>query len=101
MSRRPLRVQHLENRLTPAIWNGAGADSNWMTPQNWVGDVAPVAGEVLEFPSGAVQSASVNNFPAGTAFAALSLTGPGYQLGGNPITLSAGVNADISTGISD
>jgi autotransporter-associated beta strand protein len=94
-------VQHLENRLAPAIWNGGGADSNWMTPQNWVGDVAPVAGDVLEFPSGALQSASVNNFPAGTAFAALSLTGSGYQLGGNPITLAAGVNADISTGISD
>jgi fibronectin-binding autotransporter adhesin len=101
MRRRTLRVQYLENRLTPAIWNGGGADNNWMTPQNWVGDVAPVAGDVLEFPAGALQTVNVNNFPTGTSFAALSVTGPSYQLSGNAIALGAGVNADIPGGASE
>src|SRR5262249_24637762 len=39
---------------TPGLstWDGGGADNNWSTAANWVGDVAPHAGDDLVFPSG-------------------------------------------------
>ena len=38
-----LNLARLEDRLTPAIatWDGGGADNNWTTAVNWVGDVGP------------------------------------------------------------
>src|SRR5262249_6375263 len=38
---------------------GVSADNNWMTATNWVGDVAPVAGDNLFFPALPGQSGSV------------------------------------------
>ena len=32
-------------------WDGGGADANWQTAANWVGDIAPVAGDDLVFPA--------------------------------------------------
>src|SRR4051794_6189242 len=62
--------------LTPApalaatkTWSGRlFLDTNWTTPSNWVGGVAPVAGDDLVFPSNAVRFTSNNDFPPGTKF---------------------------------
>src|SRR5687768_2997917 len=77
-------------------WDGGGADNNWMTPQNWQGDLAPNPGDTLVFPAPAAQQATYNNFPAGTAFG-IQFTGSagGYNLSGNRVHLtgSLGISA--------
>src|SRR5262249_10360745 len=60
-------------------WDGGGSDSNWTTAANWVGDVAPLAGDNLVFPSGAVQLSNTNNFASGTVFNSLTVSGGGYS----------------------
>src|SRR5438128_8037328 len=94
-SRRHLRLECLETRVTPATWDGGGADNFWTTAVNWVGDIAPVAGDVLVFPAGAAQPINVNDFAAGTTFTSLSVMDAGYSISGNAIALTAGVTADI------
>jgi len=43
-----LGVALLETRINPSTftWDGGGADDNWSTAENWVGDVAPTAADV-------------------------------------------------------
>jgi autotransporter-associated beta strand protein len=88
----------LESRLAPAIatWDGGGADNHWSTPANWVGDVAPAPGDDLVFPAGAAQLQNVNDTVG--AFASLSTTGAGYNLSGNAVTVTGGINADTPMG---
>src|SRR6476660_3438729 len=52
-----LRLDRLETRLAPAVatWDGGGADNKWTTAANWVGDVAPKAGDDVDFPGGVAQ----------------------------------------------
>jgi hypothetical protein len=79
-------------------WDGGGADANWLTAANWVGDVAPVALDDLVFPAAAAQFTSNNNFPSLTPFSSVSLEGS-YTIGGsalrinNSLTLSGGTHA--------
>src|SRR5262245_6492328 len=98
-ARRPALVV-LEDRLalSTIVWDGHADGSgvpfgsnNWSAPQNWVGDVAPAPGDDLQFPASAAQFSTNNDFPAGTAFNSLSLSGVGYTLGGNALTLNAGL----------
>jgi len=58
----------LESRTVPAIatWDGGGADANWTTAANLVGDAAPMPGDDLVIPVGTQQLVKSNNFPAGT-----------------------------------
>ena len=78
---------------TTRTWDGGSANNNnWMTAANWVGDVAPAAGDNLIFPAGAARRSNTNNFPAGTKFSSISMDG-GYILGGNGIVLQAGITA--------
>ena len=62
-------LEALENRclLAQAIWTGfSQEDSNWMTPQNWLGNAAPSPGADLVFPAEAQRLTNVNNYPDGT-----------------------------------
>src|SRR5262245_27727090 len=68
-------------------WSGAGGNNQWTTPANWQGGVAPVAGDELTFPAGGAQTTNVNNFPAGTSFAALTFAAA-YTVSGNALTLT-------------
>jgi autotransporter-associated beta strand protein len=94
---RLLRCVLLEDRLAPAIatWDGGGANNLWMTAANWVGDVAPNSGDDLVFPASAARLTNTNDFAAGTAFNSLAITGGGYTIGGNGVTLTDGVTANI------
>ncbi|HYE05418.1 MAG TPA: Ig-like domain-containing protein [Planctomycetota bacterium] len=64
-----------------AVWDGGGVGVSWQTAANWVGDVAPVAGDALQFPaiSTAPFRTSINTFPGGLAVAALSIANRGYD----------------------
>ncbi len=77
-------------------WDGGGADGNWTTAANWVGDVAPTAGDDLVFPASAAQFATNNNFFFFTAFNSLTFQGGNYTVGGNPMTLR-GLNVNGGT----
>jgi hypothetical protein len=72
-------------------WDGGGADANWNTPANWVGDVAPAAGDDLVFPAAAAQFATNNNFIILTSFNSIVFEGGSYTVAGNPFRLVAGM----------
>lgn len=67
-------------------WDGGGANANWNTPANWVGDVAPIANDDLVFPAAAAQFTTNNNF-TGTTFNSLTFEGGNYTVNGSAITL--------------
>jgi fibronectin-binding autotransporter adhesin len=72
------------------IWDAGGANANWTNATNWQGDVAPVAGDTLVFPTGVVELPTTNDFPDGTEFASLTF-GKAYALDGNRILLADGI----------
>lgn len=72
-------------------WDGGGADANWTTAANWVGDVAPVANDDLVFPATSAQFATNNNFTLLTNFRSITVEGGAYTIGGNLFRLSAGL----------
>ena len=53
--------------------------SNWSMTENWVGNVAPIAGDNLVFPAGAARLDNVNDYPAGTTFGSITVSGSGYK----------------------
>lgn len=88
------------NPAKSLVWTGLGADANWMTPGNWAGGAAPLAGYTLLFGAGpgTARTTATNNFPIGTAFAALHFLDRGYTLTGNGLKLSAGISSAGTTG---
>jgi autotransporter-associated beta strand protein len=83
------------------VWDGGGADANWMTKENWVGDVAPVSGvDILEFPESAAQKTNYNNYPFASYFFGINFSGAtgGYQLSGNLLLLGGPVTSSNSSG---
>ena len=80
-------------------WNGNGTNKNWTTATNWVGSVAPVAGDDLVFPVGPAQRAPFNDYPAGTTFNSITVSNSGYALQGASVALNAGVAAYNPAGL--
>src|SRR4051812_42174235 len=85
-----LELLRLEDRALPSTWDGGATTNNWMEAKNWVGDVAPVAGASLVFPSGAANLTSFNNFPDGTTFNSVTIRGSSYTISGAAINLGDG-----------
>ena len=86
-----LRMECLEDRCVPAtrIWDGGGLNNNWTNNKNWAGDIAPVAGDDLIFPSNAPDKTTDNNFSADTLFNSITVAG-GYTLRGARVLLGSG-----------
>jgi autotransporter-associated beta strand protein len=78
---------------TTLTWSGGGTNTYWTNPANWTANVAPSPGSDLVFPLGAAQLNASNNFPAGTLFNSITISGTNYSLSGSNILLSAGLNA--------
>ncbi len=76
-------------------WTGA-TNQLWTTPTNWLGNVAPVAGDDLIFPDGVANTTVTNNFAPGTTFRSININGA-YIMSGNPIVLNLGMNV-VSAG---
>lgn len=87
---RPLGEQ-LESRelLAVRIWDGGAVSNNWTSANNWVGNVAPVAGDDLVFPASASDKTADNTYVNGTLFNSITMGG-GYTLRGNRVSLGAG-----------
>lgn len=81
-------------------WDGGGTNNYWMTAINWVGDLAPTAGDELVFPPGALRLANSNNFPVGTVFNAITFAGSGYTLRGSILVLAGGIGGLHGAGIN-
>ena len=65
-------------------WDGGSTVNNlWTTKENWVGDVAPMAGDNLIFPAGAAQLDNFNDYPSEIVFGSITVSGSGYNLQGN------------------
>src|SRR5688572_6587576 len=75
------------------VWDGGGATADWTDAVNWVGDVAPVAGDTLFFGAAPVVISN-NSFAADTSFGGITFTSasPGHTLGGNQLTLSGNIS---------
>src|SRR5207249_3110415 len=73
-------------------WTGASVNSgNWSDSDNWSAG-APLYGDYLIFPAGALNFASnTNDFPTNTAFGSMMFGGVDYILRGNPLSLNSGV----------
>ena len=78
-------------------WDGGGADANWQTAANWVGDIAPVAGDDLVFPAAAEQQSNNNNLAGFTTFHSLTIEGGNYTIGGNGFRLTNGLSVNGGT----
>ena len=65
-------------------WDGGGTDNLWTKSANWVDDVAPLPSDNLVFPAGAAQPESFNDYPTGTHFGSITISGSGYNFQGNP-----------------
>lgn len=95
-----LIMECLEDRCVPAtrIWDGGGLNNNWTNATNWAGNIAPVAGDDLVFPSNVSKKTADNTFAAGTLFNSITVNG-GYTLKGTRVELgAAGI---ISSGSSN
>jgi hypothetical protein len=74
------------------IWDGGGADTNFATPANWVGDVAPAVGDDLVFPANAARFSATNNIGVLiTTFRSITIEGGSYTIGGNAVRLTDGL----------
>ena len=77
-----------------STWNGGGTpDGNWATPGNWNG-VVPATNSLLIF-TGATQTATTNNFVAGTPFNNIVFNSgaSAFTLRGNAMVLSSPTDA--------
>ena len=70
-------------------WDGGGADANWLTPANWLGDVAPDPNDDLVFPQTSAQFVTNNNFPSLANFTSVSIAG-NYTINGSSFRIGAG-----------
>ncbi len=69
-------------------WTGTNSAA-WSDGGNW-GGTAPLSGDDLVFPAGALHSSTSNDFSAGMSFHSITVSGGGYTLSGNAIVLGAG-----------
>ena len=75
---------------TTRTWTGT-TSGQWTLASNW-GGTAPVAGDDLVFPPGALNLNNTNDFPAGTVFHSIAINGGGSVLNGNQIVLTGGMS---------
>jgi autotransporter-associated beta strand protein len=94
----PLSLERLEERMLLAVrvWDGGGSDNLWSNAENWQGDLAPQADDNLVFAAGLSDDdlVTVNDFSANTRFRSITISGGGYDLSGNSVTLLEGVLAN-------
>ncbi|HKY63999.1 MAG TPA: Calx-beta domain-containing protein [bacterium] len=80
------------------VWDDGGlGNNNWSAAVNWAGDVAPVGGDSITFPS-TLAGNSHNDLAAGTDIAGIILAGTNYIIAGNSIDLSSSLLSSQTTG---
>src|ERR1043166_4403344 len=74
------------------FWTG-NVNGNFSTGGNWVGNVAPVAGDDLVFQTGVTQLLVTNNFSPNRAFNTVLFQGSNYIVRGNAILVTNGIDS--------
>jgi autotransporter-associated beta strand protein len=74
------------------FWDGS-SDGNFATAANWVGGVAPVAGDDLVFQAGITRLLVTNNFSPNRAFNTILFQGSNYFVRGNAILVTNGISS--------
>jgi autotransporter-associated beta strand protein len=74
------------------FWDGS-ASGNWSAAANWVGNVAPVAGDDLVFQAGISQLLVTNDFSPNRAFNTILFQGSNYFVRGNAVQLTNGLSS--------
>src|SRR5208337_1582304 len=93
-------VEMLEDRIvlssSTATWTGAdhAISDNWSDVANWVGDYKPQAGDAVVFPATAVDFNPINDNPAGTIFASITIQSGDYDITGNAVELTGPLTAN-------
>src|SRR6185369_14185222 len=82
-------------------WSGAGTTANWSDSGNWGFAGTPATGDTLVFPAAQPRLINTNNI-AGLTLNQIRFAGAsgGYQLYGNAITLTNGIEATNSAGLN-
>jgi autotransporter-associated beta strand protein len=80
-------------------WTGNGADAHWSRSGNWTacGGTVPADGDSLVFPDGAARLANSNDLGA-LALVHLQVDGANYVIGGDALSLSNGISANVAAG---
>ena len=73
------------------VWDGGGANGFWTNAANWVGNILPVNGDGLVFPTNAARTANTNTLGGPTNLAFLELSGSNYAIFGPRLTLLNGL----------
>ena len=81
------------------FWDGSSS-GNFSTGANWVGGVAPVAGDDLVFQAGITRLLVTNNFSPNRAFTTILFQGSNYFVRGNPILVTNGVSSINPSGFN-
>lgn len=89
----PSSAECLEPRelLAVRIWDGGAAfNDRWTDRENWVSNIAPVAGDDLVFPAGIglLDRGTRNDFNADVSFRNITVESDGYTLNGNRFKLT-------------
>ena len=74
------------------FWGGS-ANGNFSTAANWVGNVAPVAGDDLVFQAGVTRLLVTNDFSPNRAFTTILFQGSNYFVRGNALLLTNGITS--------
>jgi autotransporter-associated beta strand protein len=103
-------MERLEERvvLSTLTWTGADSTSttpgNWSDAHNWQGNVAPVSGDTLVFPTGLSGAALTSNDDiSGGSFGSLTIQGGGYSIASTQaygVALSGSIDASLASGSS-
>jgi autotransporter-associated beta strand protein len=81
------------------FWDGS-ANGNFSTAANWVGSVAPVAGDDLVFQTGVTRLLVTNDFAPNRAFNSVLFQGSNYIVRGNAILVTNGINSINPVGVN-
>jgi autotransporter-associated beta strand protein len=93
-----LRGPFIAFAATQVTWTGAHPPTTLSNPANWLGNVAPAAGDDLFFIAGIKRKSIRNNYPNLTSFNSLNFSGSNYNLRKNSLTLTGGINTSNTTG---
>src|ERR1043165_6065054 len=74
------------------FWDGSSS-GNWSVGANWVGGVAPVAGDDLVFQAGVTRLLVTNDFSPNRAFNSILFQGSNYFVRGNAMLVTNGINS--------
>ena len=81
-------------------WSGDGNLSSWTQSANWSASQQPQPGDAAQFPPVSDKICNHNNV-AGTIFDRLTVTADGYQMQGQALALTNGINVNFASGQTD